>query len=134
LSDSSYGSRGAGFEVTTHGFQDSPTAWRRDVLKLAQEYWEADWEAMVDMRVNRRDGVRGFSLRVALLLLLVAEVSHVCLAQSLNEATAYLDNVENEVMRVAAKASENFVNTCGRFLTFWKRACGFCDLKRVPPC
>jgi hypothetical protein len=34
-------------------------------------------------------------------------------AQSLDDAVAYLNTVEDEVMRVAATATENFVRTCG---------------------
>lgn len=58
-------------------------------------------------------------VRRRLLLLLVLSValwllaSPLAEAQSLNDAKAYLDNVESEVMRVAAQATDNFVSTCG---------------------
>lgn len=45
-------------------------------------------------------------------LLLVGKAYDVCWAQSLNDTVAYLDNIEKEVIRVAAKATENFANTC----------------------
>lgn len=77
-------------------------------------------------RRRRDDGAIGFRertircvgkmnrfLAMVAALLVISEASHVCSAQSLNEAKAYLDNVESEVMRLAAKASENFANTCG---------------------
>jgi len=48
---------------------------------------------------------------VVLLLLLLLTGS--CCAQSQNQANAYLDQVEKEVMQIAAQASVNFLNTCG---------------------
>lgn len=156
LSDSRYGSGEAGFEFSSRGrllFQNSPTISRRSgfgLLKLRQEqYYESYAEEMVDMGVKRREGAtermsrhckcRGSRFLLQLVLvLLVAECSdHVCLAQSLNDAKAYLDNVENEVMRVAAQATENFVNTCGtlsspfstgpyHIFVMWKSVLGHC--------
>ena len=53
---------------------------------------------------------------LVVVVLVASSSKQYCLAQSLNDAAAYLDNVEQEVIRVAAKATENFNNTCGTFL------------------
>lgn len=78
---------------------------------------------MVDMGVKRRHGTsegtrlwqcecrwRGVNFMVVVVLLAMLDVGW---AQSLDDAVAYLNNVEDEVMRVAATATENFVRTCG---------------------
>lgn len=62
---------------------------------------------------------RASNSKVVLLVLVVlvaGSSKQYCSAQSLDDAVAYLDNVEQEVMRVAALATENFINTCGTFL------------------
>ena len=44
-------------------------------------------------------------------------IPQVCVtAQSYNDAVAYLNLVEEEVMTVAAKATQNFVATCGTLI------------------
>jgi hypothetical protein len=58
---------------------------------------------------------------VALILSLIIStttlIPQVCVtAQSYNDAVAYLDLVEEEVMTVAAKATQNFVATCGTLI------------------
>lgn len=60
------------------------------------------------------------TVKLVLLVVMVLVAGSSCLAQSLNDATAFLDNVENEVMRIAAKATENFNNTCGILFPIWK--------------
>ena len=58
---------------------------------------------------------------VALILSLIIStttlIPQVCVtAQSYNDAVAYLNTVEEEVMTVAAKATQNFVATCGTLI------------------
>ena len=89
-----------------------------------------DVRIIADMGMKRRDGVscrlegrrvwqcecKWQGLDVMVLVVILAISLDVCLAQSLNDAAAYLNNVEDEVMRVAAKATENFVKTCGMII------------------
>lgn len=35
-------------------------------------------------------------------------------AQNTSEAAIYLNSVEQDVMRLAAQATQNFINTCGK--------------------
>lgn len=65
-------------------------------------------------------GTKRTSIEALILSLIICTatlIPQVCVtAQSYNDAVAYLNTVEEEVMTVAAKATQNFVATCGTLI------------------
>lgn len=64
------------------------------------------------MVVQSAGGLKMILVSSAAVVLLLLLLTGSC-AQSEDQANAYLDEVEKEVMQIAAQASVNFRNTCG---------------------
>ncbi len=65
------------------------------------------------MVVQSAGGLKMILVSSAVVVLLLLLLTGSSCAQSEDQANAYLDEVEKEVMQIAAQASVNFLNTCG---------------------
>lgn len=81
-------------------------------------YREAEQQSKLLVRLKM--GTKRTSIEALILSLIICTatlIPQVCVtAQSYNDAVAYLNTVEEEVMTVAAKATQNFVATCGTLI------------------
>jgi hypothetical protein len=68
---------------------------------------------MQQMVVQSAGGLKMILVSSTVVVLLLLLLTGSCCAQSENDANAYLEQVEREVMQIAAQASVNFLNTCG---------------------
>ncbi|CAM6030389.1 unnamed protein product [Sphagnum balticum] len=67
---------------------------------------------MQQMVVQSAGGLKMILVSSTVVVLLLLLLTGSCCAQSEDQANAYLDEVEKEVMQIAAQASVNFLNTC----------------------
>jgi hypothetical protein len=67
---------------------------------------------MQQMVVQSAGGLKMILVSSAVVVLLLLLLTGSSCAQSEDQANAYLDEVEKEVMQIAAQASVNFLNTC----------------------
>jgi hypothetical protein len=74
---------------------------------------------MQQMVVQSAGGLKMILVSSAAVVLLLLLLTGSCCAQSEVQANAYLDEVEKEVMQIAAQASVNFLNTCGWLQIWW---------------
>lgn len=83
-----------------------------------ESYGETEQQSKLLVRLEM--GTKRTSIVTLILSLIISTttlIPQVCVtAQSYNDAVAYLNMVEQEVMTVAAKATQNFAATCGTLI------------------